>query len=281
VSGWPSSVQHLGCGTAEDPLALVQGFITMVEVQQVADDFKVCLRNRDLAGATGGGSSGGGGGADLSLECEQTVGSGDWSTSNCAQMDCGAASPLLNFRVVGGLGPFSVAVTPPGDDAPPVASSVSAEGNFQVTPPDNSGSGTAGTAYRDICANDGGWWDHDLYGCDDVLDSNSSDDGCGSGLRQATCQGPAQVLEEYSRDVDNLCAGDPQDCGASSPILLPNCSTFGGSCNKGDRRKCDTRTQVMIDAGCVPCGVSVDGATVTVTDALGNSVAQVMEVVAT
>mgnify|MGYP001594447122 FL=1 len=63
-------------------------------------------------------------------------------------------------------------------------------------------------------------------------------------------------------------------CGVG--LTLSNCAANVAAFAGGTL--CDVRTQVMKDAGCAPCKVSMSAVVVTVTDALGTSVSKTVEI---
>ena len=166
-------------------------------------------------------------------------------------MDC-SSTKKLRLIACGGLQPYTWSST--GD----VTLSDTDGNTTTVTPPTNSGSGEAGTAYvkhGGQCVTAGlvpaacpsvnfqvytstfGCNDQNLVACGSVTAQPSSGD----------------------------CVGAPQNIGNESCASVTSCYD-GATCTYG---VCDSRSAAMIAAGCAPCGAAAAGATVTVTDANG------------
>lgn len=198
----------------------------------------------------GTGSGGGGGGAG----CTCTPRNGALTLKSCNPNNSLNCSSTKTLKVIacGGKPPYtfsasgSLTVTKTSDTA------------ATVTPPTNTGSAVAGTAYVSHggrCADAGGVPQPcpninfqvfaSEFGCDDVADTS-----CG------------QVTMQPGDGAD--CVGAAQNLGANGCLAIVSCFD-GATCTFGT---CDARSAAMIAAGCNPCGVHA-GSTVSVTDALG------------
>jgi len=191
-------------------------------------------------------------------------------------MSC-SGSKSLTVKVCGGKGPYTVSVTGSvsikrqNGDAVGASDEVLAGQNLVLTPPTNSGSAVAGTAYIDqlwrctaclsgACStrNTGQHFD---VGCDDVVDG---------------CFQPADGHAHCS-PTDPGVTGVTCCIGGGGCLCLPEgTQTCPGSMGNCVHTTCDDRSAGMIAAGCNPCGVSAAGKVVTATDSLGNSVAQTL-----
>lgn len=257
-------------------MALAQGFITAVDVEQTADNFKICLRHRDqgLGGATGGGSAGGG--SSLSISCRNVDGvaladpaveGGGGLDADC-NMGCINSAPEVNLVVSGGLSPYTwSAVSAGGGTAPTVATSGSGDRNAKITPP--SSTTVAGVAFekswgncntlgatRCIGGGSNASTSNRKYGCEGEVEASCNANGMNTG---ATLCG----TQAYTG-----CMGTREYCMTTE--LGP------GFCEENNdldlKFTCDSRTQSMIDSGCLPCEGAMHGAVVTVTDSLGVSI---------
>ncbi len=179
-----------------------------------------------------------------------------------------ASAKSLTLMVCGGRGPYtwsrtgSVGLKGKSGTTP----GATAEGtSITVTPPTNSGSAVAGTAYFKqalscrACAGSSctsfGPPITSIHSCDDVsVNCVSTTGACGSNA--------GKVNGDFTC-CPNSCGNDTADC--------PN---FVGG-NAYFVAICDQRSAPMISAGCNPCGVQA-GATVTVTDAAGVSTTVVL-----
>lgn len=138
----------------------------------------------------------------------------------------------------------------------------------------NPGSGVSGNAYklRVVGKIDDGFGCSDqivvrTHGCADQVTEN-----CASWGIQSPC--PFNPLDECGQDVCALaphkcqnCVGTPGvHCGCIAPIDFH------------DGLPCDIRTGQMISLNCNPCRISMIGAVVTCTDAVGQSVIVVVTI---
>ena len=269
-------------------MALAQGFMAKVDVEQTGDDFKICTKHRDQgnqSGASGGGA--GSGGSSLAISCRDTDGN---ALEDPAQpvggidagcnINCTDTNPEMRLVVSGGLGPYTWgAVSSGGGASPTLVTSGPGFQNVTVTPPTSVT--VAGTAYNQVwmhctvgwngstCTGGGNTLNQDRqqFGCEDETEASclASTAGTGGGQNCATVsEGGAQG-----------CTGpDTQYCADGDVGSAGQCASHSFS----PKRTCDRRSQSMIDSGCVPCGASMSGAVVTVTDALGNSVSLIVGV---
>lgn len=97
------------------------------------------------------------------------------------------------------------------------------------------------------------------YGCNDNFIDCSGTDPCPGDAMTTPCTGPNTGMQDCGNE----------HCGLHQCICDPAAAEF---CNqaKSTGSACDTRTQGMIDAGCVPCGL-MNNTVVTVTDSTGIS----------
>jgi len=231
-----------------------------------------------------GGGGGGAGGGDCPCTPQEDNLLNVTCCSDPCTLDCAASEEdaELDLKVCGGRPPYTWTTTA-GSVNPPNGTRVT------VKPPTNTGTAVVGTAYkkeghhlgctsrpadcnRNDC-NNGGCspgcvviaFTRINVGCDGVVDSNSSS-GCGIGWDPEVQGG------ELVRSGDPKCSGCEPFNATSTLLVLTNT----------DRGKVtDLRTQQMIDDGCEPCAVAMDEAVVTVTDALGVSVATIINQVST
>jgi len=208
----------------------------------------------------GGGGGGVGPGPPLAI-------SGD------TEMDCvEAGDKELIFTASGGQPPYTWELTGPGT----LVQNGSNNDTATITPA--ASATVAGEAYAWCgsgvvsdnpirCNGIGGSCDTPVtirYGCEDEFES------CGIG---GTCNCPVALSRIH-------CCCRSTDCSPSGCADICQCvDGVGGSiCTLLRTARCaacgpnDIRTQAMIDAGCLPCGVQFDGETLTVTDALGQEV---------
>ena len=206
--------------------------------------------------------------------CECVPGKSGELVVKCCSSDCSmscGSTKALNIRICGGTGPYTISGSSglqfkKANGVAVGSGTINAGEVISVTPPTNSGSAVANTAYVEyyweatFCTGDTPLGDnafsHKDVGCDDVSD------GCftvADGHTHCTTASPGGM--------------GCKSGGGGGPDCLPICT--GASCNTaGDKvvSSCDNRSAGMIAVGCNPCGVSAAGKTVTVTDAQGVSV---------
>ena len=169
----------------------------------------------------------------------------------------GSGNRRLRYRIRGGVGPYTTSTTSPTEEAGPVVAVNAEDNSIIVEAPD--GSVVAGTAWKGISHNVGSSPNctiqdtfHNNVGCDDVfIDADLFSSQCNTS-QCSTC--------------------GPRLCGADAGCQVPACPRNAA----GIQFHCDVRTQSMIDAGCLPCGVSMEGATISVTDAMGVTITRVI-----
>src|SRR3990167_4624714 len=173
------------------------------------------------------------------------------------EIDCQAASPKVLLQAFGGVPPYTWETT-----AGTITASGVNDADAELTPPDNTGTAVAGTAYVKAvkhynasvvgCIDDGsGPYARQTFGCDDVMDADwtaSTTVGCTDGE-------PASVQDYQHNFVDST-----GECAV------------GHAAQHGSVHGCDTRTAQMVTDGCAPCGATMADAVVTLTDDFGASV---------
>ena len=130
--------------------------------------------------------------------------------------------------------------------------------NVKVTAPDRTD--VSGDAYRKglavtnpgSCPN-GAFDCANIVGCDDVEISG--------------CTGPVSIA---GSNFSVVCVTGGQCNG------LPDCAPCSTACGFELDGPVDVRTQQMIDDGCLPCGISMEGLNITVEDAVGDTVVTVI-----
>jgi len=237
----------------------------------------------DRAGVGGGGQSAGAGGGG----CTCIPGTkGELAIKSCNpdnSIKC-ATTKSLKLIACGGKGPYTWSKTGT------LSISTTTGNTTTVTPAANAGSAVAGIAYRlygkftvsDIGTCVGGYI-RAAYGCDDVesvieacITSNCNPtDTCTSGADISNCSQMACVSSCVQHPTltcnDGLGGGPcimPQVSGVTTTKF---CQSGCGDVTRG-KLVCDRRTAGMVSNGCNPCGMSINGATVSVTDALGTIV---------
>ena len=209
----------------------------------------------------GGGSGGGGGtggGAVLAISCELSNGT---ANATCS-MSC-AGDQILLLNVTGGVPPYTWSTT--GGTLSTVTGSLA-----RLDPPTNSGSGVAGTAYKiifstnNLCV---------IAACGGspitVNDLRLKAFNCGDALFN-TSAFLAPVCAPTTIDVSGGTGG-----GVCSPVVAVTCNGVALTLSPST---IDCRSVAMITAGCVPCGISMPGKVVTVTDARGVSVSKTVAI---
>ena len=221
---------------------------------------------------TGGGTSGGGGGGGATCPCTPDGGS-DLTVVVCTDIDCETEEPEIEITVCGGTPPYQWSTSGGGGGSPVVVQSGTNNLNVRATPPTTED--IAGEAYQKVlyslktsgCVV--GTNVSSGYSCQDVslqnCDSSPTADCLGAGA--AFCREVACPDDESVPCWDVISGGV---CGSA------------GACNgcdkvlAGEGAVCDVRSQQMIDDGCIPCGIAMDGLSITVTDSLGTEVTTVI-----
>jgi hypothetical protein len=193
-----------------------------------------------------------------------TDGIGQLTIKSCNSnnsLNCSSSKSAV-LKACGGKSPYTWSNTGSVTVSPTTGATVT------VRPPTNSGSAVAGVAYWVSCwtCNGANCTAGDCasiisplnvrYNCDDTLNACSTTENCT----------PAPATSE----VDKCCNGNTNQCLNNDCIDVRT-----GGCT-GVTTMCDQRTAQMITDGCSPCGLN-EGATVTVTDAVGTQVTIVMK----
>lgn len=264
IGGWPRGIGFTGDEGYRAPISGGSSGRSMNEFVNKA--LNVNSRSgRSKSGNADSGSNAGGASRTTGAGCTCTPTSDggmrivacnpDGTANRRNSLNCSAATKGAKLLVCGGRGPYTWSKT--GS----ITLSGTSGGQISVSPPTNSGSGTAGTAYK-------------KYG-------GKCDSGGGAPVNCAGATWLSVYASSYGCNDQQLSA-----CGSvgifaaasscvSAPVNVCSAETAchdGGTCTYGT---CDARTAPMIAAGCTPCGVQA-GATVTVTDATGAQVTVVM-----
>jgi len=228
---------------------------------------------------TGGGSAGAGGGG-----CTCIPGSkGELAIKSCNEnnsIKC-ATTKSLKLIACGGKGPYTWSKTGT------VVLSATLGNTTTVTPAANSGSGVAGDAYTlygkytgsnaGTCAAN---YSKQKYTCNDVASGARVDDTCGAGTGLPNaCTSGSNITScsqmscvSCSFEAVTTCSGPQSDCPLPCASPDTDCKICLGQNAAVGSLVCDTRSAGMVSGGCSPCGISTNGATVSVTDALGTVV---------
>ena len=302
VSGWPDDIVCNICGTAIEPTSIPigntfqQGFTTNrfgspvsnISIVQRGGDINAdcltqCLDNIFWPGypfevileqcmgiceeQPGGGVKGSEGGE--SGLGGIAPGTGEGSLDPCesiaslnvqveTELDCSEGAPSVRLRVCGGT-PSYTWETEGGEGTPEEILSGGWNQIITVKPP--TGETVTGNAYRiGLAVTNPGSCPDAAFTCANIV-------GC-DGVEISGCTGPV-VVSGNSFAVVCVTGGA---CEA-----FEDCAPCGTACSDfPSGNPVDTRTQQMIDDGCLPCALSMDGVTITVTDAEGVSVVTVI-----
>ncbi|KKL75015.1 hypothetical protein LCGC14_2059120 [marine sediment metagenome] len=206
----------------------------------------------------GGGTSGGGsGGGAATCPCTPDNGS-DLTVVVCAELNCEDESPNIQITVCGGTAPYQWSISG-GEGSPSGVQSGTNNRNVKVTAPDRTD--VTGSAYRNgLSVTNPGSCPNAAFDCANVV-------GCDD-VEISGCAGPVSIPGS-SFAVVCVTGGV---CDA-----FTDCAPCGTACSGfpvGD--PVDVRTQQMIDDGCLPCGISMEGLNITVEDAVGDTVVTVI-----
>ncbi len=208
-------------------------------------------------GSIGGGTSGGGGGGGAAT-CPCTPDNGsDLTVVVCAEINCEDESPNIQITVCGGTPPYQWSISG-GEGSPSGVQSGTNNRNVKVTAPDRVD--VIGNAYRNgLAVTNTGSCPGPAFSCGNFV-------GCDD-VEISGCTGPVSAPGNNWQVVCNtgVCPQFP-DC-------IP-CSTACSDFPSGN--PFDVRTQQMIDDGCLPCGISMEGLNITVEDAVGDTVVTVI-----
>lgn len=220
----------------------------------------------------GAGPGGGSGGAGCTCT---TNGEGDLAIKSCNSnnsLKC-SSTKSLQLKACGGVAPYTWTKTGT------IQLSTTEGPATTVTPPTNTGSAVAGTAY----------W-HSFYECNGCAGSacnavagevtvlRGCDDSSSGCTTTSFCTLPAASAMTCGCGAGSPgqpgCGNTPQVCGSCGTGV---CATRQAGNGEGRYSTvCDQRTAGMISDGCNPCGLAASGATVTVTDAVGTQVTIVL-----
>jgi YD repeat-containing protein len=192
----------------------------------------------------------------LSLACD----------GSCA-LSCSDASPSLTFTASGGKPPYNWSTTK-GTITPSTADRSKAV----LTPPSNSGGAVGGIAYRRFFS-----WDQTATFCGPTPFGGNTIYGCDGQIigTQAVAGSPSDFPACNLVDAPLCLLNTDAACRNQDLSLRPAYSSntaAGLACLGFGGADCDVRSQAMKDSGCAPCGITMIGVEVTVTDANGNKV---------
>jgi hypothetical protein len=186
-------------------------------------------------------------------------------------MTCGSTK-ALDIMICGGTGPYNISGSSglgfkkSNGVAVGTTDPIEVGQKITITPPANSGSAVAGTAYVK--------W---LYQCTSCVSGVCvvrdtifhQDFKCSDAQDSANCYTAADGHSHCSPTSPSASA---MTCHTSTACLVQCTSCASGALGGRIPVVCDDRTAGMITAGCNPCGVSTSNKTFTVTDAQGVSV---------
>ena len=297
ISGWPDDIVCSVCGTAIEPTSVPigntfnQGFTTnrfgaqastakkpgggtdagclakctkhvswgSTPFETIIQECLEACEEQPGGGVKGSGTGSGGvpaGDGEEGLDpCE------DISSLNVqieVELDCTEATPLVKLRVCGGTPPYTWVISG-GEGAITNVKSGGWDQVITVAPP--SGSEVSGVAYRNgLKVTNPGSCPDGAFDCANTV-------GC-DGVEISGCTGP---VTEAGNNWAVVCVTG----GACESFV--DCAPCGTACSGfPSGNPFDKRTQQMIDDGCLPCALSMDGVTITVTDAEGASVVTVI-----
>lgn len=179
-------------------------------------------------------------------------------------MDCGSTKSLV-LTAKGGHPPYTWSAS----GSLVLSNTV---GNMtKVTPPANTGSAVAGEAYAMAswhkCNGGANNTQRETYGCDDVVETARTQTISNGAFLTAApaCQANLTASDFPIATIDH-----------SDPACSPNCDGCPNPITPDMKTMCDMRSGAMISGGCNPCGTSVGGQTVTLTDSSGQTVVKTL-----
>ena len=213
-------------------------------------------------------------GSNGELTIKACTSAGGPNSSN--SLNCSSATPGLRLIACGGRGPYTWST------GGSVNLSATTGGQIRVTPPTNSGSAVAGTAYKTYGKYKAGSagscitaYIEASFGCNDAEIScatNNCDpaETCTSGTDITSCTQLSCVTCTFEAAI--TCNGSGGSCATPCDSANTNCKICQSNCSSVARGNtvCDKRTAGMVSNGCNPCGTQA-GTVITVTDATGAS----------
>ena len=221
-------------------------------------------------GSSGGGDDGttaldptgvGGGGGAATCPCTPD-GDNELTVVVCTELNCDDEAPKIVITVCGGTPPYQWTLTA-GDGV----QSGSNNRNVTVTPQDTVNNFEGVEAYRicrshargalPIVCDETDFSDAETYDCDGEF---------------LNCSNPGTDAVGCCATEDVCCDGSDFDCDRPACAGFNKCTS--GLCGLEGGTTCikDTRTQAMKDDNCQPCKAQMDGAQITVTDAVLDTV---------
>lgn len=284
ICGWPRGIGFTGDECTRAP---VRGGSTGRSINEFVDRSlnKNSKSGRSKPGNSTEGTRAGGQGRTYG-SCTCTPGSnGELTIKACTlsggtnpsnSLGCANSTQGMILAVCGGRGPYTWSTS--GS----VTLSKTTGPSIRVTPPTNSGSGVAGTAYKKYGKYKAGSagscvtaYIESVHGCNDAelsCSTNTCDPSevCTSGGNITSCTPLPCVTCTFEPAI--TCNGSGGQCATPCDSANTNCKICQSNCTSVARGTtvCDKRTAGMVSNGCNPCGVQ-SGTVVTVTDAAGNS----------
>jgi hypothetical protein len=236
------------------------------------------ISKRAAESASGGGGSGGGGTSDRwpgGASCTCVARNGLLTVKPCNannSLNC-SSTKSLKLVACGGREPYT------WSKSGSVTLSATSGKTITVTPPANTGSGTAGDAYRVglwvRCTTGGGGTGNRMYtvsyGCNDAVTVACQGLSANSALYDSNGPCPGGTCCSFCGDGGAACTAD--HISATAERTVADCT--GIACDQSGGTTCDARSVAMISADCSPCGLQAGG-TVTCTDAMGVAVTSIL-----
>ena len=279
IGGWPRGIGFTGDEGFRAPIAGGASGRIINEYLSRALNSNVKSGKSKSGTDTGGTNQGGASNTFGSCTCTPTSSGGmrivactlGGATNPNNSLGCANATQGVKLLVCGGRSPYTWSNTGTVTKSSTTGSSIT------VSPPTNSGSAVAGTAYKTAnkyTATAGGfcenWQAAATYGCNDAVTGTD----CAAPLLGFFPCGTILTAADLSC-VSPSCCSFP--CGGT-PQCLPKvgCNSCACAVLAASGAICDVRTAPMISNGCAPCGLQ-SGSTVTVTDDTGASVSIVLK----